>query len=61
MPEYDIGFSSSSSTEGGSFKLLELPKDLLDLLDNAVHTANPLRRVNTEVRIAHHSRLTRLT
>jgi sister chromatid cohesion protein DCC1 len=50
MPEYDISFSSSSSAEGGSFKLLELPKDLSNLLDNAIQSANPLRRVNTPTR-----------
>ncbi|KAF8238753.1 hypothetical protein L208DRAFT_1354508 [Tricholoma matsutake] len=41
MPEYDISFSSSSSTEAGSFKLLELPKDLCNLLETAIQISNP--------------------
>lgn len=45
MPEYDISFSSSSSTEAGSFKLLELPKDLCNLLETAIQISNPFRRV----------------
>jgi sister chromatid cohesion protein DCC1 len=54
MPEYDVSFSSSSSTEGGSFKLLELPKDLCNLIENAIQSDDPLRQA-TATYIAHHS------
>jgi len=45
MPEYDINFSPSSSSEGGSFKLLELPKYLCNLIEDAIKSAEPLRQV----------------
>ncbi|RDB22606.1 Sister chromatid cohesion protein DCC1 [Hypsizygus marmoreus] len=39
----DLSFSPSSSTDGGSFKLIELPPDLCKLIENAIEHATPLQ------------------
>lgn len=43
MSEYNISFSATSSHDGGSFKLIELPPELLNLVESAIENANPLR------------------
>ncbi|KAK0453541.1 sister chromatid cohesion protein Dcc1 [Armillaria borealis] len=43
MSECDLYFSTSSSAESGSFKLIELPPDLCKLIESAVESSNPLR------------------
>ncbi|TFK43457.1 sister chromatid cohesion protein Dcc1 [Crucibulum laeve] len=40
MPEYDLSFSSSSSTDGGSYKLMELPPELTKLIEDALANGN---------------------
>ncbi|KAG6866448.1 hypothetical protein C0991_003966 [Blastosporella zonata] len=41
----DLCFSPSSSTDGGAYKLLELPSDLCKLIENAIDTMTPLRHI----------------
>jgi hypothetical protein len=36
MSEYDLAFSTISSKEAGSYKLIELPKELLALVENSI-------------------------
>lgn len=45
MTEYDLSFSPSSSTDGGSYKLVELPPELCQIIENAIDSMNPLRCV----------------
>ncbi|KAG6869263.1 hypothetical protein C0993_000016 [Termitomyces sp. T159_Od127] len=41
----DLCFSPSSSTDGSAYKLLELPHDLCQLVENAIDTSSPLWQV----------------
>ncbi|KAG7449115.1 uncharacterized protein BT62DRAFT_979176 [Guyanagaster necrorhizus] len=43
MSECDLYFSTSSSTESGTFKLIELPSDLCKLIESAIESSNPPR------------------
>jgi len=42
MPDYDLHFSPFASDETGSFKLMELPPDLVTLVENALSTRESL-------------------
>ena len=43
MPDYNLSFSSSSSRETGSYKLLQLTPDLNSLIENALDNGEALR------------------
>ncbi|KXN89658.1 putative sister chromatid cohesion protein DCC1 [Leucoagaricus sp. SymC.cos] len=42
MPDYDLCFSTSATDDAGSFKLLELPPELTQLVDAATKNSAPL-------------------
>jgi sister chromatid cohesion protein DCC1 len=42
MLEYDLCFSTSSTDDTGTFKLLELPPDLVQLIDAATENSATL-------------------
>ena len=41
--ECDLEFSISSSADTGSFKLVELPQDLYELICNSPDSSNPIK------------------
>ena len=43
MPDYNLSFSSSSSHETGSYKLLQLTPDLNSLIEHALDNGEALR------------------
>lgn len=47
MAEQDLSFSTSAIADTGSFKLLELPPDLLKLIESSLETLNPLTCVDS--------------
>ncbi|KAF8076477.1 sister chromatid cohesion protein Dcc1 [Lyophyllum atratum] len=50
MSESDLHFSPSSSRDGGSYKLLELPPDLCKLIEHAIDTMTPLRQSSFKIK-----------
>ncbi|KAF5333570.1 hypothetical protein D9611_002456 [Ephemerocybe angulata] len=42
MPDFDLHFSPFSTDEAASYKLIELPSELVGLLENAIQSSDPL-------------------
>ena len=43
MPESDLHFSPASAEEAASYKLVELPKELVSLLETAAQQSEPVK------------------
>lgn len=57
MPEYDLNFSSLSTDEAGSYKLIELPPDLTALIEDAIAKDEDLRFPFSITRRSHHAHI----